>query len=177
MKTYLTSDTHFRHKNIIKYCKRPFASIEEHDEALIANWNSVVRKEDQVYHLGDFGFGSTSSLLEIRKKLNGKIYLIRGNHDKSIKKEILPYFEWVKDVHFLTVQEEGETYKIFLSHYSHRAWDRSFRGSWHCFGHSHGNLPEYELSFDVGVDCWNYYPVNLKQIKEKMNSIIYASEI
>ena len=64
-KFYFTSDTHFNHENIIKYCKRPFSSIDEHDEALIKNWNDVVPEDGIVFHLGDVGFGDTDRINEI----------------------------------------------------------------------------------------------------------------
>ena len=81
MKTYIISDTHFNHENIIKYCNRPFSSIKEMNETLINNWNKIVKKNDIVYHLGDFFLGSKFDLKEIVNKLNGQIYLIRGNHE------------------------------------------------------------------------------------------------
>lgn len=79
--TYFTSDTHFFHQNIIQYCDRPFSSIEEMNEKLIENWNSVVGKNDIVWHLGDFCFGKKENILEVLPKLNGKINLVMGNHD------------------------------------------------------------------------------------------------
>lgn len=81
MSVYLISDTHFGHKNIISYCNRPFSSVEEMDKTLIKNWNSVVKKEDTVYHLGDFAFGNKEFTQKIVKQLNGYIRLVLGNHD------------------------------------------------------------------------------------------------
>lgn len=160
----------FTHTNIIKYCNRPFSSITEHDRSLIVNWNSVIARDDHVYFLGDFGWGSTDYLYSILCKLNGKIHFIRGNHDKAVLKgKCAERLVWIKDTHSLNVQEDGERYSIFLSHYSHRSWPSMNRGVFHCWGHSHGNMPPYGLSFDIGVDCWNYFPVSLKQIKQKMS--------
>ena len=79
---FVTSDTHFSHVNIIKYCNRPYASVEEMNNALIDNWNSVVKNDDLVIHLGDFALGRT--IQDIKKhldKLNGNKILILGNHD------------------------------------------------------------------------------------------------
>lgn len=172
MRNFFTADTHFRHTNILKHSNRPFLNIREHDEALIANWNSVVGEEDHVYHLGDFGFGSNESMFEILCRLRGKIHFIRGNHDKNfLKGKCKDRLVWVNDTKFLTVQEEGVTYKIFLSHYAHRTWDRKHYGTWHLFGHSHGTMKPHGLSFDVGVDCWNYTPISLKTISKKMDSL------
>ena len=81
MKYFITSDTHFGHENIIKYCNRPFPNAEEMDKALIDNWNAVVGKNDTVIHLGDVGLASKSRLKEIISQLNGHKLLIKGNHD------------------------------------------------------------------------------------------------
>ena len=80
-KVFFTSDTHFGHKNIIKYCNRPFSDIDEMNKVLINNWNKVVSEGDIVFHLGDFAFGGFPLWESIRSRLNGSIYLIRGNHD------------------------------------------------------------------------------------------------
>lgn len=83
---YFISDTHFNHSNIIEYCNRPFNDIKEMNDTLINNWNSVVKKDDIVYHLGDFALADEEKLKELYSKLNGTIILIRGNHDgKSAK--------------------------------------------------------------------------------------------
>lgn len=70
----------FNHKAILRFCNRPWESIEEHDQALIENWNSVIGPDDTVFHLGDFVFGGFPKWKEIVEQLNGHIYLIRGNH-------------------------------------------------------------------------------------------------
>lgn len=79
--TFFTSDTHFYHENIIKYCNRPFSSVDEMNEKLIEKWNSVVGKNDIVWHLGDFCFGQKDNISKIIPKLNGRINLVMGNHD------------------------------------------------------------------------------------------------
>lgn len=80
MNTWFTSDTHWGHKNAVHFSGRPFADVEEMDEALIANWNAVVKKDDRVYHLGDFAW-TPQRAKEVRPRLNGNIRLIVGNHD------------------------------------------------------------------------------------------------
>ena len=89
-KIFLTSDTHFNHLNILRYESetRPFSSIEEMNEAIIANWNSVVSPEDTVYHLGDFFMGRYDAIEDILDRLNGTIKLIRGNHDTKARLEL-----------------------------------------------------------------------------------------
>ena len=78
---FFTSDTHFWHNNVIKFCNRPFSSIEEMNDTIIENWNRVVDKNDIVIHLGDFCFCGSDKFKELVEKLNGRIYLILGNHD------------------------------------------------------------------------------------------------
>lgn len=169
---FITSDTHFGHTNIIKYCGRPFQTKQEHDEALIERWNSVVSPGQTVYHLGDFGFGDPIYLKRISQKLHGRIAFLKGNHDKSqTLDKIGERFLFVKDTHLLTTKVKGKTQRIFLSHYAHRSWPMSNHGSWHLFGHSHGNMPPHGLSFDVGVDCWNFTPISIEQIYDKIQTL------
>lgn len=164
---WFTADTHFTHTNIIRYCNRPFSSIQEHDEVLIQNWNKVVKGKDTVYHLGDFGFNNTDKFCNIINKLHGNIYLIRGNHDKQ---EVIEHkrFKIVKDVH----RFKRDKQEFFLSHYAHRTWPKMNYGAIHLFGHSHGNMPDFGRSTDVGVDRWNYTPVSIDQILDKMLQIV-----
>lgn len=95
---WLISDTHFNHYNIIQYCKRPYTSCEEMNEDLITRWNSVVKPHDIVYHLGDFSMirhsdESYNNVKNIVSKLNGDIYLILGNHDRSYSSNLLTWYD------------------------------------------------------------------------------------
>ena len=169
---WFTSDTHFGHKNILKYTDRPFSSAEEMDNILIENWNNRVKGDDEIYHLGDVALCSPKKLREILARLNGKIYLIRGNHDKSAE-ACRDRFEWIKDYYELEVSDpDGYQGKqlIVLFHYAMRVWQASHYGTYHLYGHSHGELPDdpNSLSFDVGVDCHNYAPINYDEIKSIM---------
>ncbi len=150
---YFIADTHFGHANIIKYCNRPFSSVDEHDECLIKNWNSVVKQGDNVYHLGDYGLLPENRALEIRRRLNGTIFFIEGNHDKTAAKlrNSLGMFGWYDKVR--SVRAEG--FEYFLSHYSHRVWNKSHHGVVHLYGHSHNTLPDDPKahSMDVGIDA------------------------
>jgi len=185
---FFSSDTHFGHGNIIKYCDRkPFYHIEqdedgndiiiphtrEHDNALIENWNSVIGHEDKVYHLGDFGFCSVGYALNILSRLNGKIHILRGNHDKLLrKKEVADQFVWIKDYYELPVTdlEMDHKHKIVLCHYAFEVWNKKHFGAWHLHGHSHGALhsSDSQARYDVGVDNNNYFPVSYEQIKTIM---------
>ena len=171
---WFTSDQHFGHEKIRVLCDRPFESVEEMDETMIASWNSVVKPKDTVFQLGDFILCNIEAAKQIRQRLNGKICLIRGNHDK-ISEQMTNAFEWIKDYHELKIpdSDSSEGYeRIVLSHYAFRVWNRSHKGSWHLYGHSHGGLEEdpESLSFDVGVDCNNFLPLSYEQVKARMKA-------
>jgi calcineurin-like phosphoesterase family protein len=161
---FFTADLHLGHGNIIKYCNRPYSSIEEMDESLISNWNSVVGKNDHIYVVGDFTMGGNAP--NYLRRLNGIKHLIRGNHDREPKLE----HGWTS-IHDLRTIKVGAQ-PIVLCHYALRVWDKSHYGALHCYGHSHGKLPDdtESLSLDVGVDCHNYTPLEFEEIKALMKS-------
>ena len=170
---WFTSDHHFDHKNIIKFSNRPFNSVEEMDEELIKRWNEKVQPKDDVYHLGDIGLCPSGRLKEILDRLNGNIFLIRGNHDGAAE-SCKSRFEWIKDYYKLKVPDEaaqGKEQSLILLHYAMRVWDKSHWGAYHLYGHSHGELPDdiNSLSFDVGVDCHNFYPISYQEVKQIMS--------
>ena len=165
MTIFFTADNHFGHSNIIRHCARPFASALEMNEVMIERWNSVVKPKDQVYHLGDVSVLRPEKTREILDRLNGKIYLIRGNHDKSAEHKLCcDRFEWIKDYYFLKLPNN---ISIALMHYAMRVWNKSHYGSWHLYAHSHGNLkiPPELLCLDVGVDAWDFTPVSFEQVR------------
>jgi calcineurin-like phosphoesterase family protein len=168
MPIFFTADTHFGHSNIIEYDSRPFSNADEMDEALIKNWNRAVGPGDSVYHLGDVSLARPERTKEILDSLNGKIYLIRGNHEASAEHKLcFDRFEWIKDYFLLKVSGYPP---IALMHYCMRIWDRKHHGAWHLFGHSHSRLPEIEgeYAINVGVDLFDFSPVALVQIRELM---------
>ena len=152
---WFCSDLHLGHANIIKYSKRPFSSVEEHDRILIENWNTYVAHNDLVYFLGDFAYRNKEGTERLRKRLMGNIHFIEGNHDKAAF-AIRDQFTFYKDVYELKTKDSklGDV-RIFMSHYAHRVWNKSHHGAWHLYGHSHNSLPDdpNSLSFDVGVDA------------------------
>ncbi len=161
-KVYFISDTHFGHASIIKYCKRPFSSAQEMDAMLIKYWNETVEPNDTVYHVGDFAFDRHPE--KYLNRLNGTKHLIQGNHDKqpSIKQG------WASINDYREIRVEGQI--IILLHYAMRVWNKSHRGSWMLYGHSHGTLPDdiNALSIDVGVDNHNYHPISFNDVKRIM---------
>ena len=163
-----SSDHHFFHKNIILFCNRGFSSVEEMNEILIQNWNNTVKPNDEVYYLGDFAFCQPDNACKILKSLNGKKYLIEGNHDRRLLKDsnFRSCFEWIDKLAGIEIYKQN----IVLCHYPMKRWDQSHRGAWHLFGHEHGKLPDdpYSLSIDVGVDAHKYTPISFEQVKELM---------
>ena len=173
---WFTSDQHFGHDKIRIYCDRPFKSVDEMNEAMIASWNSVVKPKDTVFQIGDFFISGVEEARRIRGRLNGKICLIRGNHDKTAE-QMSDAFEWIKDYHELKISDSDSDdgfERIVLSHYAFRVWNRSRKGAWHLYGHSHCGLDEdpESLSFDVGVDCNHFLPLSYEQVKARMKSKI-----
>ena len=171
-RTLWSSDHHFHHRAILDErmaVRRPFASIEEHDETLIANWNAAVRPEDTVWHLGDFCYRCPEERAQaIFRRLHGRKFLVRGNHDKVGAR--LPWDGPVVDVARTVVPdpETGAPVGVFMFHYACRVWPRMHRGDIHLYGHSHGTLPGTAASTDVGVDCFGFRPVTLAEIRLRL---------
>lgn len=181
MKTFFTSDTHFYHANIIKYCNRPFQSVEEMNKALIDNWNSVVGNEDTVYHLGDFCWKGVQSWQKIREQLNGKIILIAGNHDEPFlsKKSVLSLFEKVSFQQVIYI----DNIRIILNHYPFLCYKgQNTPGNIQLYGHVH-STPNTKIKsidelrcfsncfpgqYDVGVDNNEFRPISWEEIKLKL---------
>lgn len=172
-KVWFTSDTHFCHKNVLSHDNRPFSSIEEHDETIIRNWNSVVDDKDVVFHLGDFCFSNSKVWESIISRLNGDIHLVKGNHDKLTNAKLFSLFKTVSAYNEIYVFDpEIDDYQfIVLSHYSHRVWNKKHHGSWNLYGHSHGSLMiSDERCHDVGTNVNNYTPLSFEQIKNIINA-------
>jgi len=167
VKTFFTADHHFDHYNIIKYCNRPFNTVNEMNRTLIDNWNSTVEDSDIVYHLGDFalvevGEGGVTRLNELVEALNGEIHLIYGNHDNAnnIVRSKIPLSLTVTNI-----IHKGQ--KIILSHYPPTDWCVS-GGAWWLYGHTHNGKQREDGSpyLNVGVDCWGYTPISLDKVVE-----------
>lgn len=152
--TWFTSDTHFGHKNIIPYSQRPFKDVDEMNEVMVQNWNKLVKPGDIVRHNGDFSFQQYEPFKKFIWQLNGQIHLVLGNHDKMIiqhKNEILKQGKIVTIQHYDELKIGGQM--IVLFHYGCRVWNKSHHSSILLYGHSHGSLPPYGKSVDIGVDC------------------------
>lgn len=168
---YFSADQHFGHKNIIKFCDRPFKDVDEMTEILIINHNSLVQPEDDVYYLGDFTYSADAS--QYLDRMNGRHHLIIGNHDHGVfhKRKSPGVYASISD----TKRVNWAGHKFFLSHYSHRVWPSSHYGTIHLYGHSHGTLPGFGKSMDVGVDGNNMFPYSGDKIVELLNKIDHIS--
>jgi calcineurin-like phosphoesterase family protein len=164
MTTFFTADHHFGHANIIKHCERAYASVEEMDADMIVRWNAVVTPRDRVINVGDFAFKcDPRRLRSIFAKLHGQKFLVIGNHDD---KETLALPWAAPPRHILNVSVDGQ--RVVCCHYGMRTWAGANRGAVHVYGHSHGRLPGNSMSCDVGVDCWDFYPVDLPTIQARL---------
>lgn len=170
--TFFTSDTHFGHKNIIRFCKRPFETVDIMDPKLVDAWNSVVKKNSVVFHLGDFTFRQKTYLSTLLNKLNGTIVLIKGNHDDE---KCLSLFPYVFDYLEICIENTN----IVLSHYPFLEWNGSHRGAWNLHGHCHGTIPDPGISrrIDVGIDMnTKYVPFSYRQLQAIMKDRVGGPE-
>ena len=171
-KIFLTSDCHFNHLNIIKYepeVRGQFATIEDMNEKIISNWNSVVSPEDTVYVLGDLSMGLPEKIPAIIERLNGKIILIRGNHDTERRIEIYRSLGIeVKDIAYLEYKgrffvmchfpmTNPEFTKMVVKDNSEVVM---------LYGHIHSNAPKgyVDGSYHVGMDTNDLTPISIHQI-------------
>jgi len=175
--TFFTSDTHWNHANIINLCRRPFRDVNHMNDMLVENWNSVVTDDDTVFHLGDFALGGSDVWNKVLSRLNGKIYLILGNHDhKNIRQGYMDKFEAVVP----QMQIRIENRSIYLNHYPFLCYGGTYRKPedtvWQLFGHVHSGPNGtgididrlkylFPTQYDVGVDNNNYIPVSYIQVK------------
>lgn len=171
-KLFFTSDTHLGHYNICKYCHRPFESRSQMDQTLIKNWNEVVPEDGIVVHCGDFMLPHNEDIKEYNRylyQLNGRILLLRGNHDRAS-------LDWENDK-LIAVRDNALIYvdgvKIYAQHYPCAA----FNGDYHIYGHVHtlsdgicygidGDVKKVmkRTTYDVGVDQNGYKPISYWQL-------------
>jgi calcineurin-like phosphoesterase family protein len=173
-KTFISSDHHFCHKNILKFCAdtRLFDSIEEHNEQLIVRHNEVVGAEDDVYFLGDFAFTDAGMIATILDMMNGRKHFIFGNHDKPMRRpSIAEHFVWMRDYHELRMPGGSPMLPIVMHHYPIFSWNRMHHGALHFYGHTHSGIPTMFAGRgkDIGVDSNNCYPWNINDLAVLMN--------
>jgi calcineurin-like phosphoesterase family protein len=185
---FFTADLHFGHERICDYASRPFASTRDMDEALIDNWNATVSAGDEVWVLGDYAMGDRARGLSYLPRLNGRVRLIEGNHDRSwagvsngwaYQREYLDAgFEFVGP-HARITLTPGRT--VMLSHFPYEA-DHTARprhhqyrlrdeGSWLLHGHVHTAYTVRSRGINVGVDRWNYAPVAAETLARLIDNL------
>ncbi len=163
MNTFFIADLHFSDSNIIRYENRPFHSAKQMNDVLIQNWNSVVRKDDIVYVLGDFGAEQQEQTILAR--LNGKKYLIKGNHDNNTN-------HYYRKAGFTEVYDMPVIYETFwiLSH--EPLYINVHMPYANIFGHVH-NSPLYKdyspYHFCVSAERIDYTPISLNDIRKKIS--------
>lgn len=177
--THFTSDHHFGHRNILRYCERPFPDVETMDDALIRAWNHQVGPDDVVYHLGDFTLKGRSFARQVFSALRGRIHVLGypWHHDQNwVPSTYGPCDDLLSATGHPVVIEPPMVVLdlpsagpwpqgLVLCHFPLARWDRRHHGAWHLHGHSHGAYTEEGAILDVGVDVHPYRPVSLGQIR------------
>lgn len=166
MTIYFTSDLHLGHKNILKLSNRPFGEIEHHDDTIIDNYNKIVSNDDVCYILGDISWNqSYDSYKKIFNRLNGKKYIIIGNHDNKqnlIRCQKEGLIISVKESQIIQINND----RVFLSHYPYREWGGYYKNAYHLYGHTHGKIDDYKQSTEISCDVWEYEPVSWEEVKK-----------
>ena len=177
---WFTSDLHLGHTKVLDFAGRPWDTIEEMNDALIANINARVAPTDTLYALGDYSFKiDLETAFALRQLINCRdIHLVPGNHDKDwTRPEVAGAFTVEPMITTIKVNEGRQ--KIVLSHFPLADWPSMRRGSWHLHGHIHSRGTDYNgfnrrqgvLRYDVGVDANAYAPVSLDEIEEWFDSV------
>lgn len=158
MNRWFISDTHFSHTNIIGYTGRPFQSVNEMNERLIANWNALVKPQDTVFFLGDFGLGSTDFLTSLCARLHGNKICIRGNHDGTPAKMHTIGFTVALESAFIKIGR----HQVELIHIPSQPAPSHFQ----LHGHVHEKRPNklVDRQLNLSVEVWDYKPVSEKTI-------------
>ena len=166
MKTYITSDLHFGHTNIMKFCPVTRArfknDVDYMNEAMIKEWNEIVEPDDLVYILGDVAFMPAQKAVQVLKRLNGVKILIEGNHDRKTLKDP-SFYNCFKEVHkYLDINYNGT--KVVMFHYPIAEWDQMHRGAVHFHGHLHGGESGLEdfRALDVGMDSTGWIVLEME---------------
>jgi calcineurin-like phosphoesterase family protein len=156
MNTFITSDLHFDHANILKYSaatRGHFANVEEMNEGIIAGYNAIVGPDDLTYLLGDISFSKPAKTVPHLQRLNGRKILVIGNHDEHLLKDSA-FKNCFESIHqYLEIKHNG--HKIVMFHYPIAEYNQCHRGAIHFHGHLHGNpsgLEQWRI-IDVGYDA------------------------
>lgn len=191
MARFFTADLHLGHTNIIRYCDRPFADVEDMNGSLIRSWNEVVTDDDEVWILGDLCMGQISQSLPLVELLHGRKVLVAGNHDRcwegnghaAAERRTSDYLSaGIDEVRQGTVRTQLGAAPVLAGHFpyagdshdsdrfqKHRPADDGH--TWLLHGHVHEKWQTNERQINVGVDVWDYRPV----AEERLAALVTAS--
>ncbi len=171
-RVWLISDTHFDHTNIIRYCNRPFGSVEEMNETIRRNWNDTIAPDDLVYFLGDLAYGRGSRPPRWwATQLNGEIVWVKGSHDRGVHVlSVIPNV--VKVVSSETISCGGVEFMLVHDVFGTAdgfclRWD-----GWTVHGHNHANQPHLNMvrrRVNVSVEVVDYRPISLARIVQEVS--------
>ena len=166
---------------MIKFCNRPFANVEEMNEALITNYNNTVGEDDICIWVGDCFWRNKKLARTIMSRLNGKKILVLGNHDTGRESMMNLGFDWACYEMTLRIEQQSVTIKHYPLRWPwwKRWWGRKpkpkywnrmpkDRGQWHIHGHTHSSVKYDGKQIHVGVDAWKYKPVSINQIAKRI---------
>jgi calcineurin-like phosphoesterase family protein len=174
--TWYTADLHLGHQNIIRYCDRPYRSVDQMNADLVARWNATVAPEDTVWVLGDVAMGQIAATLPLARRLHGTKHLVAGNHDRCwaghgarAKDSVQMYrhagFETIRSAHEIDL--DGR--RVLLHHFPYEGdshdddryvqWRPDDEGDWLFHGHVHTKWRQNGRMINVGVDVWDLAPV------------------
>lgn len=171
---YLTSDLHFCHQRSFLYKPRGFSSIEEHDAAIIKNWNEIITPDDEVFVLGDLVMNDAKSGIEKLAQLNGKLNIVFGNHDTVRKIGLYEELPNVTSVGLSTLIKFGK-WNFYLCHFPTIVDNFEERHKFYCLhGHTHDkNKFQFikNCCYNVALDAHDNKPVSIEQIKADLREI------
>ena len=196
-RTFVTSDIHFFHKNIAKFCpdsRGQFRVADDADKATIAatlnqmntniieNFNSVVTEDDLTFILGDITFGRYDLTMNLLAEMNGTKIIVAGNHDRKFlaspefkfgmgKAGIIEACDYKFISHKIPDSTGNRTVQVAMFHFPIEEWEAAHYGSYHLYGHQHGTGPKSSLrKMDIGVDTNNLMPYLLDDVIATLSS-------
>lgn len=193
---WFTSDLHFGHRNVIRFCERPFEDVKEMGEVLVTNWNERVQEDDHIFNLGDmFWFNDRHSVKRVVSKLKGHKHFLLGNHCTTKQYELCTDLDLTVHSDIVVLRITGSAddprftdkhfYEVVLCHYPCTCYSHSNAGALMFFGHIHSRTGYPMMEFqkpialpskrymDVGVDRHNYAPASFFEILEEMKTYPY----
>lgn len=170
-KVWFTSDLHFGQQRTLDLSMRPFNNVKEMDFIMMNNWNALVKPDDTIFILGDFG------IMKILPFLNGKKVLIKGNYERHVPQLLEGFEPQFKEIyeekHMIQVNKNGKEYFITMAHEPSRVKNTPIDETHiNLFGHVHKLCMIKPYGLNVGTDCHNYDPINLETVLTYHNAIL-----